>query len=297
MSKYCPNCGKQLPDEALFCDNCGIRMPDMNMPSTKTNGPSLTRKTERAVKKKGSFFGGLIKLVLTAAILFGLFMGGMWLWNKWHYNPALDGDVYPGNSEPGEVLLIPDDDKSEQKTDDTPSIPDTPSSANTDPVIGNDSFDFDDVSKLNYEYFDEFYGQLMYEGLPEDRVPEPLKQANGVWKYNIKIRNDSSSGSLFDEIGYAEMSVNGSSDPPITIILHPRYASDGIEIWPETDGEVGYEPYSGGFDENENIKLIGNNCVLQPEYFYAYEGREYLYGKLWMSEESFGDFMMIRGQE
>ena len=28
MSKYCPNCGRQLPDEAVFCDSCGTRMPD-----------------------------------------------------------------------------------------------------------------------------------------------------------------------------------------------------------------------------------------------------------------------------
>ncbi len=29
MNKFCPKCGKRLPENALFCDGCGTRMPDM----------------------------------------------------------------------------------------------------------------------------------------------------------------------------------------------------------------------------------------------------------------------------
>ncbi len=164
------------------------------------------------------------------------------------------------------------------------------------------SFGFDDlsefdVSKLHYEDFDELYGQLMYEGLPEGIVREPLKYANGVWKYDLKIRNDSSDGYLFDELGFAEMSVDGSVSPPVRIVLHPRLASDGIEIWEESDRDVGYEPFEGGLDENDDLKLYGNYCVMLLTDFYAYEGREYLIAQLWMSEEDVAVFMMIRGQE
>ena len=60
---------------------------------------------------------------------------------------------------------------------------------------------------------------------------------------------------------------------------------------------MGYEPFGGGFDENNEIKLIGNNCVLYLKNFYAYEGREYLLADLWISEEETATFMMIRGQE
>ncbi|MBQ1483488.1 MAG: hypothetical protein IIZ28_07970 [Erysipelotrichaceae bacterium] len=164
------------------------------------------------------------------------------------------------------------------------------------------SYGFDDlsefdVSKLHYEDFDELYGQLMFEGLPEGIVREPLKYANGVWKYDLKIRYDSSDGYLFDELGYAEMSVDGTQDPPVRITLHPRLASDGIAVWEESDQDVGYEPFAGGLDDNDDLKLFGNNCVMLLTDFYAYEGREYLIAQLWMSEEDVAVFMMIRGQE
>ncbi|MBR4469999.1 MAG: lipoprotein [Erysipelotrichaceae bacterium] len=158
---------------------------------------------------------------------------------------------------------------------------------------------FFDPSKLSFEDFDELYGQMMYEGIPEDVVYLPLKNANGVWKYDLKIRYDSSvDGYMFDELGYVEMSVDGRNDPPISIVLHPRLAAfDAYEVYPETDEEVGYEPFAGGIDDDNLIRLFGNDCVLCPEYYYAYEGREYLIATLWMSEEDFGNFMMIRGQE
>ena len=36
MTKFCPECGSKLPDDALFCDECGTKMPDMD--STKSVG-------------------------------------------------------------------------------------------------------------------------------------------------------------------------------------------------------------------------------------------------------------------
>ena len=50
--------------------------------------------------------------------------------------------------------------KPEQTTDNT----------SPDPVYTEADFD---VSKLSYEDFDELYGQMMYEGIPEDRVATP----------------------------------------------------------------------------------------------------------------------------
>lgn len=155
-----------------------------------------------------------------------------------------------------------------------------------------------DVRKLHFEEFDNLYGQITYEGTPADKVLVPLGNANGVWKYNLKIRDESPSGiSYFDELGYAEMSVHNNDDPPVRIILHPRLASDGYESWSETDEEVGYEPFGGRYDENDNLKLTGNDCVLLLKEYYAYEGREYLIAELWMSEEEHADFLMMRGQE
>ena len=161
----------------------------------------------------------------------------------------------------------------------------------------NDQSDLFDAGKLSFEYFDEFYAQLMYEGLPEDRTSIPLGNANGIWKYDLKIRRDSSvDGYLFDELGYAEMSVHNSDDPPVKIVLHPRFASEGNEIREETDEEVGYEPFGGVFDENNVLKLTGNDCVLVLERYYEWQGKEYLSGRndVAFGEEESGSFMMIR---
>ncbi len=156
------------------------------------------------------------------------------------------------------------------------------------PTPPQDDFD---VSKLSFDEFDELYGQMMYEGLPEDRTNLALGNANGVWRYNLKIRNDSSGGGMYDELGFAEITVSNSSDPPVKLVLHPRISTEGD---PLTDESIGYEPFTGGFDENKSLKLTGNDCVLVIKRYYLWNGKEYLIATMWLSEEDSGDFMMIR---
>lgn len=154
-----------------------------------------------------------------------------------------------------------------------------------------------DISKLSFEQFDEFYGRLPQDGLWDDIIREPLGNANGVWRYNLKFNSVEGGSGLLNEIGFAEVSVRNENNPPVQIVLHPRLASDGSEIWEESDQSVGYEPFGGGLDENNNMKLTGNDCVLVLEQFFAYEGREYLMGTLWLSEETTAPFLLIRGQD
>ena len=153
-----------------------------------------------------------------------------------------------------------------------------------------------DISKLSFEEFDELYGQMMYEGLPEDRTNLAVINASGTWRYNIKIRNNSFGGGMFDELGYAEMAVSTKSDPRVQIILHPRLVAEGDSTRERTDEEAGYQPFGGDFDENRKLKLTGNDCVLEIKRFYSWNGKEYLIGTMWFSEEESGDFMMIREQ-
>lgn len=153
-----------------------------------------------------------------------------------------------------------------------------------------------DISKLSFEEFDELYGQMMYEGLPEDRTNLAVINASGTWKYNIKIRNNSFGGGMFDELGYAEMVVSTKSDPRVQITLHPRLVAEGDSTREKTDEEGGYEPFGGDFDENRRLKLSGNDCVLEIKYYYSWNGKEYLIATMWFSEEETGDFMMIRDQ-
>ena len=145
-----------------------------------------------------------------------------------------------------------------------------------------------------FEDFD-FYGDITVNGVPEDAYYPSLKYAEGKWEYDLRFRYDTYEGYYFDEIGYADLSLDYDKETVI-IVLHPWYANDGYETWEESDESVGYEPFEGGFDENDQLKLIGNDCVINLEEYYDYSGREYILGTFWVSEEAYGIFMMTRGQ-
>ena len=141
--------------------------------------------------------------------------------------------------------------------------------------------------------FDDF--GFYEEGVPEDVNYPSLKYAEGEWKYDLRFREETFTGYYFDELGYAVLTLDYDRET-VKIVLHPKLGSDGFELWDESDETVGYEPFEGGFDENDELRLLGNNAVLYPEYYYAYEGREYFISSLWLSEEEYGMLLMFRGQ-
>ena len=150
-----------------------------------------------------------------------------------------------------------------------------------------------DDGSLRFDDFD-FYESLLIDGIPSDAYYPSLKYAEGTWKYDLRIRYDSDDGYQFDEIGYADLALDYDREVVI-ITLHPRMAQDGYEAY-EEDDSVGYEPFEGGFDDDGNLKMIGNDCVLYITQYYDYGGQEFILGTIWFSEESFGDFIMVRGQ-
>ena len=117
----------------------------------------------------------------------------------------------------------------------------------------------------------------------------------GEWKYDLWFSFKEPVEKYFDEIGFADVELDYEKEE-VVITPHPRFACDGYEITPETDAEVGYEPFKGGFEGNA-LKLIGNNAVVYITEYFAYEGREYVIGEIWLSEEMHGDFWMYRGQQ
>ena len=154
---------------------------------------------------------------------------------------------------------------------------------------GNESAD------LNFADFD-FYNEILANGIPEGAYWPIIREMPGTWKYMLQVRQDSSGKDMyFDELGYADFVIDYDREI-ISLSLHPRLASDGYEVWEESDEEVGYKPFEG-LPENNGIKLIGNDCVLWIGEYYAYEGREYVYGELYMSEENYAVFLMTRGQQ
>ena len=153
----------------------------------------------------------------------------------------------------------------------------------------------DSADGLSFDDFDFFY-DIMNDDIPEEAYYPAVKYAEGLWKYDLIYATDSYESYYFEEIGYSEFAIDYDKEQ-IVITLHPRLASDGYEAWTETDEEVGYEPFAGGFDEDNNLLLYGNNAVLDCLAYYAWSGREYFYGELWVSEEDYFVFLMTRGQE
>ncbi|MBQ6492763.1 MAG: hypothetical protein IJI92_02735 [Erysipelotrichaceae bacterium] len=152
-------------------------------------------------------------------------------------------------------------------------------------------------SDLSFEYFD-FFEDLIYSGIPEDAYYPALKYMPGEWKYRIRmIRDNSIDGFIFNEIGYSDLEINYDKETVI-VVLHPRLASYNYEVYEETDEEVGYTPFEGGFEGNA-LKLIDGNqfIIMYLENYYAYEGREYILGTMWMSEEDFCQIVFVRGQD
>ncbi len=142
----------------------------------------------------------------------------------------------------------------------------------------------------------DFYEEIEANGVPEEANYPALKYAEGEWKYQLTVQFITEYSSIFEEYGYADLGLNRDKETVI-ITLHPRMAGDGYELWPESEEEVGYEPFEGGFDDDGGIKLIGNEAVIYLRQYYAYEGREYMLGEIWISEEDSGTFLMTRGQE
>ncbi len=147
--------------------------------------------------------------------------------------------------------------------------------------------------EVTFEDFD-FFMDYMYYGAPDDAYYPAVKYAAGNWKYNLLFRYDSSS-QYYDELGHADISVDYDKDVLI-VILHPELGNDGYESWPMTDADAAYEPFEGGFDENDNLRLYGNDAVLDVQCYYDSQGREYFISQIWISEEESGYLLLVRGQ-
>lgn len=273
---YCPKCGKQLPDGCVFCDNCGTQL--------------ISEKKAAKKSSKGSAVKVLLLLIVIAVIgsfvypgLKDIFESGGISGGKTSEKSNTYAVSGQGKNTAGGTAREGSDKTADQNDVKQPE------------TTGNSGSSFDE-SKLSFSDFD-FYIEYKKEGPPSGAENLPLGNANGSWKYYLSVTDPSSASGLFSEIGFSEMSVNGSEDPPIKMILHPRFAEEGQEIYPETDADIGYEPFSGGIDENSSVKLTGNNAVIVVNRYYFHSGREYLIGEIWLSEEVSGSFVMTRGQE
>jgi hypothetical protein len=152
-----------------------------------------------------------------------------------------------------------------------------------------------DGSDLSFDEF-AFYNEVYEQGIPDGASYPETKYAAGSWRYELFVYKEGSHDTSYMELGYAGLDIEERSKKA-TLMLHPRIGNDGHESFPVTDEEIGYEPFNGELDDYYGLSFNGNGLDLYLNYYYAYEGREYLIGSFWKSNDMYAGILMIRGQD
>ena len=151
-------------------------------------------------------------------------------------------------------------------------------------------------NEVNWSDFD-FLEEWMYTGFPEDACYPYASYMPGEWKFRIYyLKDDPNDGFVFNEIGLADIDID-YDNAIFYIDLHPRLASFNDDVFEESDEDVGYSTFAGGF-EGDGIKLVDEEgeLIIYVYSYFAYEGREYIYSTMYMSEEDYCMLVFTRGQ-
>ena len=291
MAVYCPNCGKKLPDYAEFCDNCGTKIPSHNTPQY-----SSSAKTPE--KKKPSLLWKILKWFLILNVVAGVFLlliGG--LESVFHRTPPADppaqqtvnnNNTGSGTGKPSTVKPTGNQTPAENQThtESTPAVTEVQTPIPEDIPQG-----LGDISNVWFDDF-LFYEDDVYDnGIPDGAVLREAGYIGGEWKYCMTFNRTIPGEERIDEIGTAEVSF---SEQGAQLILHPQYIRYGNDVMPETEEEVGYEPFSGTWDP-EYIDLSDGGIAIGLGPYYSYEGRDYVLGNIVVRESGmFGDVLLVR---
>lgn len=74
MSKFCPNCGHENRDVAIFCGNCGNRLIASNFTSNLRDTGFSTNKAGASVKSSATSNSGDDALSLCCGVIIVLFI-------------------------------------------------------------------------------------------------------------------------------------------------------------------------------------------------------------------------------
>lgn len=276
MSKYCTNCGKELPDNANFCDNCGTRF-------------NTSAYQEPIPKKKSSFGSKILIFLLIAAFLFVAGFGLLvFLERIYHRIPP---EPVPSHveetvetKEPEDIPVVIQDDLKEEPVDtpeETPVTNETDVSQGMLMPDGNPRFD----EFLFYE------NDVYYNGIPEGAFIQSAGSIYGQWKYCFTFNRTFEDEERIDEIGLADVSFDGDT---ASLILHPQQIRYGSDVSAENEEEVGYPLLSGSWD-NESVDLEADGIAVSFSNFYAYQDKEYVLGNIIVKETGmFGDVLLVR---
>ncbi|MCR5450748.1 MAG: zinc ribbon domain-containing protein [Solobacterium sp.] len=298
MAVYCPNCGKKLPDYAEFCDNCGTKIPLMNTP--QFSSPAKTPE-----KKNFSVLWKIVKWFFILNVVAGIFLlliGG--LESIFHRTPPADppaqqtvnnntgsgtekpSTVKPTGNQTSSGNQTPVEQQTHTESTPVPAVPEVQT-----PVVEDIPQGLGDLTNVWFDDFLFYEDDVYNNGIPKGAVLREAGYIGGEWKYCMTFNRTIPGEERIDEIGTAEVSF---SEQGAQLILHPQYIRYGNDVMPETEEEVGYEPFSGTWDP-EYIDLSDGGIAIGLGPYYSYEGRDYVLGNIVVRESGmFGDVLLVR---
>lgn len=321
MSFYCPNCGAQLPDDSLFCENCGkdLRPFIVGAAPQQQTAPVYQTPVQQAPvyqapvqqnpvyqvptiaaqpqKKKTSFGKKVVRFFIASIVFCAVIFGIMVFLEEVYHRKA--PDTVPQQTETVKPYgqgdsSQPETSESQQKPAEEPQQSDTDTPAET--PVQEPAADVPQglLSPDGDPWFDEFlfYENDVYDnGIPEGAVLLSAGQVTGQWKYCLTFNRTIEGEERIDEIGLAELSLNGDT---ATLILHPMYIRYGSHVDPEDEADVGYPVFTGTWD-NAYIDVSGEGIAIGLGPYYYHDGKDHVLGNIVVTKTGlFGDVLLVR---
>ncbi len=257
-------------------------------------------------KKKPSFGRKVLRFLIAAVLLGALAFGVLvFLEEVYHrkepvtvpqhtvtpkpYGQGSDPGTEPSQESPPETQQTPADGPAQESPPETPQTPaDGPQEGPASDVPqGLLSPDGD-------PWFDEFlfYEDDVYDnGIPDGAVLLTAGQVTGQWKYCLTFNRTIEGEERIDEIGLAELSLDGDT---ATLVLHPMYIRYGSHVEPEDEAEVGYPVFTGTWD-NAYIDVSGEGIAIGLGPYYFHDGKDHVLGNIVVTKTGmFGDVLLVR---
>lgn len=273
---YCPNCGKDLPDDAVFCGYCGATLEGQSHEAAEPEEPAQAQVSKNQKNKRG---GRVLKVLgYIAAIIV--------LWVILFVQPAivprLLGQIDSGDTpRQGEVSKGTQSQPDDNDVSQPPQVEAQPSGA-------VDGLALSTEERPAIEDFDWYLEGVEQNGVPDNIIVESeFDNLAGGWKcLFIYDPEGVDTGRFYDFLNLTLSGAEGNG----RVILDWSHMHAGDQRIDETGMEDTVLNMNW-----DNGSLYGYGAMnLSVDLFYSYQGAQYAVGTLTLSDGGDGLVAMIR---